>query len=336
MAGYLLRRLLAMIPTLFGITIACFAIVNLAPGSPVEQRLQAIQMDGGASGGVSQEVIDALKRQYGLDKPLLVRYGIWLKNAFSLDFGQSFTFEEPVLRVIASRLPVSLSFGVLSLFLACLASVPLGVLKAIWPGGAFDAFTSALLFAALSIAPIMLAVLCIVFFAGGSYLELFPIGGMTSDAHDSLGLWGRFLDRAHHFVLPLLCFTIGQFAFLTILMKNSMLEALGLECVRTARAKGLPERAIHLKHALRNALIPMVTAMGGHLNAFFAGSLILEQAFRLDGIGRLSLQAISSRDCNLLMGLIFLESVFFLLGRALIDVLYVAVDPRIDFAAEAK
>jgi microcin C transport system permease protein len=339
MLVYLVRRLLAMLPTLFGITLASFVIINLAPGSPVEQRLQAIRMGGamGGSGGrgesgVSKEVVEALKRQYGLDKPLHVRYAIWIKNIATLDFGQSFTYEEPVVDVILGKMPVSLSFGIASLFLTYLVSITICVAQAIGNGRRLDVVSSFLLFIMLSIVPVMLAVLCIVFLAGGSYLSWFPIGGLTSDAYDSLGLGGKILDRAQHFALPLLCYTVGQFTFLTIMMKNSMLDVIQLDYVRTARAKGLAEKVVYMKHAMRNALIPIVTGLSGILSVFFAGSIILESVFQLDGMGKLSLQAISSRDYNLLMGLIFLESLMFLAGRLAVDFLYVAVDPRIDFA----
>ena len=335
MLVYLARRLVAMIPTLFGITVASFVIINLAPGSPVEQRLQALRMGGGDGGGraagVSQEVIEALKRQYGLDKPLHVRYGIWIKNIATLDFGQSFTYEEPVLDVILSKMPVSLTFGLASLVLTYLVSIPLGVGKAIKAGSAFDVVSSVVLFVMLSIVPVMLAVLCIVFLAGGSYLNWFPIGGLYSEGYEAMSFGQKIVDRAHHFALPLLCYTVGQFTFLTILMKNSMLDVIRLDYVRTARAKGLRDKVVYMKHALRNALIPIVTGLSGILSVFFAGSIILEQVFQLDGMGRLSLQAISSRDYNLLMGLIFLQSILFLLGRLVVDFLYVAVDPRIDF-----
>ena len=334
MFNYFVRRALAAVPTLFGITLASFVLVNLAPGSPVEQRLQAIRMGGGGHGetGVSPAVVEALKKQYGLDKPLHVRYAIWLKNLATFDFGQSFTYEEPVARVIASRMPISLTFGAASLFLTYLVSVPLGIAKAIRHGSRFDSITSVALFVALSIVPVMLAILCIVFLAGGSYLNWFPLGGVTSDGYESLSLFGKALDRAHHFALPLLCYSVGQFTFLTLMMKNSMLDVIQLDYVRTARAKGLGDKVVYLKHALRNALIPIVTGLSGVLSVFFAGSIILEQVFEIDGMGKLSLMAISSRDYNLLMGLIFLQSLMFLAGRLLVDFLYVAVDPRIDFA----
>jgi microcin C transport system permease protein len=332
---YFLRRLLIMIPTLFGITLICFVIINLAPGSPVEQKLQQIRMGssrGGMHGsGVSQAVIDALNKQYGFDKPLPVRYVIWIKNLSHLDFGQSFTYEEPAISIIIQKFPVSILFGVVSLILTYLICIPLGVLKAIRDGSAFDTASSFLLFIMLSIPPVMLAVLLVVFFAGGSYFNWFPIGGLTSDAYDTLSAGGKIWDRVHHMILPLICYMIGSFTFLTLLMKNSMLDVIKLDYVRTAQAKGLSGKVVYMKHALRNALIPIVTGLSGILSVFFAGSIIIERIFQLDGMGQLSLTSINARDYNVIMGLIFIESVLFLFGRLLADFLYVLVDPRIDF-----
>ena len=344
MGMYILRRILMMIPTLFGITIVSFIIINLAPGSPIEQKLQAIRFGGGMSAGagsgsaghgqsgVSQDVLDALKKQYGFDKPVLVRYGIWLKNLTRLDFGKSFKYEEPVTDIILSKMPVSIQFGLVSLFLTYLICIPLGVLKALNAGSAFDIVSSFVLFVMLSVPPVMLAVILIVFFAGGSFFDWFPLGGLYSDAYSTMGLFAKIWDRVHHAVLPLTCYLIGSFTFLTILMKNSMLDIIKLDYVRTAQAKGLGKKVVYMKHALRNALIPIVTGMSGILTVFFAGSIIVEQIFQLDGMGQLGLTAVNSRDYNVLMGLIFIESLLFLVGRLLTDIAYVLVDPRIDFS----
>lgn len=329
-----------MIPTLLGVTIVTFIIINLAPGSPIEQRIQQMKFGGmgheGAGGtnkssGVSQEVIEALKKQYGFDKPVHVRYWIWLKNLSRLDFGESFTYEEPVLDVIASKFPVSLQFGVISLIMSYLVCVVLGVLKAVKHGTAFDYVSSFLLFVFYSIPGFMLAILLIVYFAGGSFLNWFPMGELYSDNYYDLTLWGKIVDRVHHFILPLICYMIGSFTVLTMLMKNSLLDEIKRDYIRTARAKGVPEKMIYLKHALRNALIPIVTGIGGFLSVFFAGSLLLESIFQLDGIGLLSYKSILQRDYNVIMGLIFIQSVLMLLGNLLSDLAYVAVDPRIDF-----
>ncbi len=332
MGTYIFKRILMMIPTLFGITIVSFIVINLAPGGPVEQRLQAMRFGGKPGGAASKEVIEALNKQYGFDKPVLVRYGIWLKNLSQLNFGTSFKYEEPVIDVIVSKMPVSIQFGIVSLILTYLTCIPLGVLKALRAGSAFDVSSSVLLFVMLSIPPVMLAVILIVFFAGGSFFDWFPLGGLSSDAYSSLSLGGKIWDRIHHAVLPLTCYLIGSFTFLTILMKNSMLDIIKLDYIRTAQAKGLANKSVYMKHALRNALIPIVTGMSGILTVFFAGSIIVEQVFQLDGMGLLGLTAVNSRDYNVLMGLIFIESLLFLVGRLVTDIAYVFVDPRIDFA----
>lgn len=346
MFTYILRRILMMIPTLFGITILSFVIINLAPGSPVEQRLQQIRF-GGAMGsgggggshgnargetGVSQEVIDALNKQYGFDKPLLVRYGIWLKNIATLDFGQSFKYEEPVTDLIISKFPVSLTFGLVSFFLTYLICIPLGVWKAVRHGSAFDRASTLVLFGMYSIPPIILGILLLVFFAGASYFDWFPIGGIQSDNYADLSLGGKILDRVHHFILPLTCYMVNSFTYLTFMMKNSLLDVVKMDYVRTARAKGLNDKVVYMKHALRNALIPVVTGMSGLLGVFFSGSILIETIFNLDGMGLLGFTSVSARDYNVLMGLIFIQALLFLIGKLITDILYVVVDPRIDFA----
>jgi microcin C transport system permease protein len=332
-----------MIPTLIGVTIVTFVIINLAPGSPIEQKIQQMKFGGmgresntssggsNKSSGVSEEVIMALKKQYGFDKPIHIRYLIWLKNIAKLDFGESFTYEEPVLNVITSKFPVSLQFGVVSLILSYLVCISLGVLKAIRHNSTFDFVTSFFLIALYSIPGFMLAILLIVYFAGGSFLSWFPIGELYSDNYFDLSLWGKIVDRVHHFILPLICYMIGSFTVLTMLMKNSLLDEIKKDYIRTARAKGLSEKIVYLKHALRNALIPIVTGLGGFLSIFFAGSLLLESIFQLDGIGLLSFKSILQRDYNVIMGLLFIESDLLLLGNLLSDIAYIMVDPRINF-----
>lgn len=332
-----------MIPTLIGITVITFVIINLAPGSPIEQRIQQMKfgsMGGGGSarGGdsnkssaVSEEVIEALKKQYGFDKPVHIRYLIWLKNIARLDFGESFTYEEPVLDVIASKLPVSLQFGVVSLIMSYLVCIVLGVIKAVKHGSSFDYISSFLLFVFYSIPGFMLAILLIVYFAGGSFYNWFPMGELYSDNYYDLSLWGKIVDRVHHFILPLICYMIGSFTVLTMLMKNSLLDEIKKDYIRTARAKGVPEKIVYLKHALRNALIPIVTGIGGFISVFFVGSLLLESIFQLDGMGLLSYKSILQRDYNVIMGLIFIQSVLMLIGNLISDLAYIAVDPRIDF-----
>ena len=337
-----------MIPTLFGITLIVFLIINLAPGGPIEQKLQRLKLGGGAGGsetssviggadrgsssGVSEEVLDALKKQYGFDQPVHIRYVNWLKKLTSADFGDSFTFEEPVTSVIVSKFPVSLSFGISSLILAYLISIPLGIRMAVKDGQIFDRGASFVLFVLYSVPPFMLAILLIVFLAGGSFFDLFPIGGVISDEYDSLSLGGKIWDRVHHFVLPLTCYTLGSFTTLSLLMKNSLLEEISKDYVRTARAKGLEEKIVVMKHALRNALIPIATGLGSFITVFFSGSLLIETIFQLDGIGLMGYNAVLSRDYNLIMGSITIQSGLYLLGNVISDVVYVMVDPRIDFS----
>lgn len=343
MFTYILKRLLIMIPTLIGITIVTFVIINLAPGSPIEQKIQQMKFGGmgresnagntgtDKSSGVSEEVILALKKQYGFDKPLYMRYLIWVKNISRLDFGESFTYEEPVLDVITSKFPVSLQFGIISLFMSYIVSIIFGVMKAVKNGSNFDHVTSFFLIALYSIPGFMLAILLIVYFAGGSFYSWFPIGELYSDNYYDLSLWGKIVDRVHHFILPLVCYMIGSFTVLTMLMKNSLLDEIKKDYIRTARAKGLSEKTIYLKHALRNALIPIVTGIGGFLAVFFAGSLLLESIFQLDGIGLLSFKSILQRDYNVIMGILFIQSVLLLIGNLLSDIVYILVDPRINF-----
>lgn len=348
MLEYILRRILIMIPTLLGVTVITFAIINFAPGSPIEQKIQQLRF-GGAGGGeggggaaamganakdsaVSEEVIEALRKQYGFDKPIHIRYFIWLKNIATLDFGESFTYEEPVIDVIASKLPVSLQFGIISLILTYLVSVPLGILKAIWNGSKFDYASSFVVFAMYSIPGFMLAILLIVFFAGGQFFDWFPVGDLFSDNYDSMGLFEKIFDRIHHFILPLISYMIGHFTILTMLQKNSLLDEIKKDYIRTARAKGLSERKVYLKHALRNALIPIVTGIGGFLTVFFAGSLLIENIFNLDGMGQLGYKSILERDYNVIMGSAFIQSVLMLVGNLISDLCYIVVDPRIDFS----
>jgi microcin C transport system permease protein len=337
-----------MIPTLLGITIVCFIIINLAPGSPVEQRLQAIRFGGATSEaagganssggssstqtqGVSLEVLEALKKQYGFDKPVHVRYWLWLKNLARLDFGDSFTYEEPVLDVIISKFPVSMQFGITAFFLTYLISIPLGLWKAVKRNTWFDHVTSFFLFVFYSIPPFMLAILLIVYLSGGSFFDLFPIGGLYSTNYHDLSWSAKIWDRIHHFILPLVCYSIGGFTTLTLLMKNSVVEEISKDYIRTARSKGLTEKVVYLKHALRNALIPIATGLGGFLGVFFAGSLLIESIFQLDGMGQLGYKSVLSRDYNVIMGLIVIQSFIFLIGNIISDFLYVLVDPRIDF-----
>ncbi|MBX2994260.1 MAG: ABC transporter permease subunit [Bdellovibrionaceae bacterium] len=341
MLTFILRRLVLLIPTFFGITLISFVIINLAPGSPIEQKIQAIRFGaqgerGGGGGdrgtfGMNEEVIAAMKKQYGFDKPIHERYIIWLKNLARLDFGESFKYQEPVIDVIVSKFPVSLQFGIASLFLTYLICIPLGMAKATRAGSFFDAASGIVLYLAYAIPPLVLGVFLITFFAGGSYFSWFPTGLFRSDDYENMTAWGQIVDRAHHFVLPLICYLIGGFAELTVLMRNSLLDVINQDYVRTARAKGLSENKVLYKHAMRNALIPIAVNLGGFLQVFLAGSLIVETLFQLDGLGQLGYTSILARDYNVIMGLIFFNALTLMIGRLLSDITYVLIDPRIDF-----
>jgi len=338
---FILRRLLLLIPTFFGITLVSFLIINLAPGSPIEQKIQAIRFgDQGQGSGISagkgtvglnEEIIEALKKQYGFDQPVHVRYWIWLKNLGRLDFGESFTYEEPVLDVIVSKFPVSLQFGVASLILMYLICIPLGIAKGVRAGSTFDSVSGLVLYFLYAVPPLVLSIFLITFFAGGSYFSWFPTGLLHSDDYDSLSILNKLLNRIHHFILPLICYVVGGFAGLTLLMRNSLLDVIKQDYIRTARAKGLDEKIVLYKHALRNALIPIAVNLGGFLQVFLSGSLIIETVFQLDGIGLLGYKSLLARDYNVMMGLLFFTSVTLMVGRLLTDIAYVLIDPRIDF-----
>lgn len=324
-----------MIPTLIGVSLISFFLLNLTPGGPIEQKILQIQMaqeaGSGSNFGVSEEVIEGLKKQYGFDKPVHVRYWIWIKNLVRLDFGKSFSFEEPALDVILRRIPISLQFGLVSFLMVYLVCVPLGIAKAVRDGSRFDHLSSVVLIVLYSIPPLMLGILLRNFFANPNYLDLFPLQGAMSDQYDYLPLGQQILDRIHHFILPLLCYMIGGFTALTFLMKNSLLDEVKLDYIRTARAKGVSEKVVIYRHALRNALIPIATSLGSFLGIFLAGSIIIEEIFNIHGMGQLSYTSLLQRDYNISMGIIFLSSLFLLLGRLFSDLLYVFVDPRIDF-----
>ncbi len=339
---YLLRRLVMMIPTLFGITLVTFLILNLAPGGPLEQKIQKIrfgQTGGGAKTlstrgqqGVSQEVIEAIKKQYGFDKPLHERYFIWVKNITRLDFGQSADYNQPVIDVIVSRFPVSLQFGVASFILTYGISIFLGLFMAYHAHKFADSSLSLGLIVASAIPPFAFGVLLLVFFAGGTFFDFFPLGYLHSEEYFDLSLGGKILDRLHHFALPLAAYMIGSFTTLAFLCRNSVLDAINKDYIRTARAIGVSRWKLYTRHAFRNALIPIVTGIGGFLAVFLSGSLLVETIFQLNGIGLLGFQALMSRDYNMIMGLTFLQSVALLVGNLIGDLAYMAVDPRVDFA----
>ncbi len=342
MRAYFIKRFLLIFPTLFGITIACFMIMQTVPGGPVEQFVQKMkynaQMGEGGSGGSNQfqseltrRELENIKKYYDFDKPILTRYFIWLGKLVRFDLGESYTYGKPVIDVISSRIPISLTFGLISLFLTYLVCIPLGVKKALNHGGTFDNWSSILIFFGYSIPGFALGVLLIVLFGGGSFWSVFPIGGLVSDNFEQLSWFAKIHDYAAHLFLPVLCYMIGGFATLTLLMKNSLMEQLNQDYIRTALAKGLSYHQAVFRHGLRNALIPIATNLGMIITVFLSGSFLIEKVFTIDGIGLLGYQSIINRDYPVALGLIVISSLLALIGRILSDLCLVLVDPRIRF-----
>jgi microcin C transport system permease protein len=334
MTAYILRRLLLFIPTLLGISLACFALVQFVPGGPVEQMLAKVrvaQAFHANSQPISAEEIQNIKAYFGFDKPAYVRYFSWIGNMLRGDFGNSYVYQKPVLDVILSKMPISLFFGLISYFLAYAISIPLGVRKAMNNGSMSDKISSALLFGGYVLPGYAVGIVLLLFFAGGSYLNWFPLGNIVSDDFESLSPIGKVLDFLHHMVLPVFCYLIGEFAVLTLLMKNSMLDELGKDYIRTAMAKGLSARQAVWHQAFRNALIPIATGVGSIFSVMFTSSLLIERVFDIDGMGLLMYNSMNGRDYNVVLGIIVLSSLFVMIGRLASDIIYVAVDPRIRF-----
>lgn len=339
MLKYFLSRALISIPTLLGITVLCFFLVHLTPGGPVEQAIAQMRLAGSGGetggGGSAAEITDTqrqwLEEYYGFDKPIYRRYFEWLGKIFTLDFGISYYYDEPVWDVILRRMPVSIVFGVVSFFATYLICIPLGILKALKNNTLFDALTSGLIFFLYSIPAFAFGIVLIVLFCGGSFWNVFPIEGFVSDNFETLTFWAKAKDITYHMFLPLICYTIGSFALLTMVMKNSLLDQLSQDYITTARAKGLSEKLVVARHALRNALLPIASGLGHWIGMFFAGSLLIETIFNLQGIGRLSYESIFHRDYPIVLANILILSVLNILGNLMSDYLYILIDPRIDY-----
>jgi microcin C transport system permease protein len=332
-----------MIPTFLGITVLVFTITRFVPGGPIEQMIVRSQMaasegggggagtDGAETGQIPQHVLDELKRLYHFDRPTWQAYLLWLGDVVTLDLGKSYKYNTPVLQIITSRFPVSIYFGLIGFSLAYAVCVPLGVVKAIRHAGAFDFASSAIVFMGYSVPGWALGAVMLVLFGGGSFWSVFPLGGFRSPDWGSMSLFDRVVDQVHHTVLPVLAYAVGSFATLTILTKNSLMENLGQDYVRTAFAKGLPERRVIFVHALRNSLIPVCTGLGHAIGLVMAGSYLIERVFNIDGIGYLAYTSVVERDYAVVMGVLVINTLLVLLGNILSDVLYVLVDPRIRF-----
>ncbi|MBM4148878.1 MAG: ABC transporter permease subunit [Lentisphaerae bacterium] len=340
--SYFVRRILLIVPTFLGITLLCFALIQFVPGGPVEQAL--IQMRGvtagdasrssGAANTISPEYRKQLEAHFGFDRPVHVRYFKWLVTDRLGMRMESYRFpDRTAWELIRGRFPVSLVFGITGFLLSYLVCIPLGIAKALRHGGRFDLASSAAVFAGYAMPPFALGMLLKMLFCGtvDSLWDVFPVSGFHSDAFAALSFGGKARDIFTHMLLPVLCYVAGNFAVLTLLMKNSLIEQIGRDYVRTVLAKGgSPARAVWL-HAFRNSLIPIATGFGAILTVMFAGSVIIEQVFEIPGMGRLSLEAILSRDYAVFMGILSVTSLLALAGNVLSDLCYVLIDPKIDF-----
>ncbi|TPW19938.1 MAG: microcin C transport system permease protein [Elusimicrobia bacterium] len=339
MASYFARRLLLVIPTFLGVTLMVFAITRFVPGGPVERMIaQAQQMQAeGKSGGtdrvgaaaLSEDQIKQLNEYYGLDKPVLVSYVQWLWKVFRLDLGTSSRYNEPVWDLIKSRFPVSISFGLATLVLTYGVCVPLGILKAVKHKSGIDTATSVVAFIGYAVPNYVVGILLIILFA--SQWELFPLSGLMSDDFADMTRWGQAKDLLWHAALPLAAYLAGSFAVMTFLTKNSLMDNLAADYVRTAIAKGLDFKRAVLRHALRNSLIPIATHFGNEISLIFSGSFLVETIFNINGFGLLGYESLMERDYPVVMGILVLTSLLFLIGNILSDVCVAFVDPRVKF-----
>jgi microcin C transport system permease protein len=339
---YFGKRLLLMVPTFLAITVICFGICQLVPGGPVEQALLRIrgQAGGETSGGsnaataVSEEQREALKRHFGFDKPISSRYKTWLVDERLGMTGYSYKFSnKTVWELIRDRLPISLIFGIPGFFLTYIVCIPLGIFKALRDGNVLDVGSSVIVFVGYAIPAFALGMVLQLLVCGtvDNMVDLFPAVGVWSENFDELSTFGKIADVAHHMFLPVLCYVIGNFAVLTVLMKNSLMDEIGKDYVRTVLAKGASGRRAVWCHVLRNSLIPIATGVGGILSVMVAGSVLIERVFEIPGMGSLSLEAIISRDYAVFMGILSLTAILGMLGNLLSDFCYVLIDPRINF-----
>lgn len=343
MSAYFARRFLLLIPTFIGITFLVFLITRFVPGGPIDQmmvRMQQGATEGGGGGGgglhetvtqIPQGVLDALNAQYHFDKPTPIAYAMWLFDLATGDLGKSYKFNQPVLGVIVSRFPVSLYFGIIGFVLGYTVCIPLGIAKAIKHGSVFDFVSSAIVFIGYSIPGWALGAVLLVLLGGGSFFDVFPLGGFRSEGWHEMSFFGKVTDQLHHTVLPIMAYAVGSFATLTVLMKNSIMENLGQDYVRTAFAKGLSERRVVLVHVLRNSIIPLCTGLGHALSVLMTGAYLIEYVFNIDGIGYLGYTSIIERDYAVVMGILVFNTLLGLFGNIVSDFLYALVDPRIRF-----
>jgi microcin C transport system permease protein len=353
MGAYLLKRLLLMIPTLLGVMLLVFTIVQFVPGGPIEQIISEIENGANAgdrlnSGsdtqgedqggkyrgaeGLDPEMIKKLEIQFGFDKPAPERFVTMIWNYLRFDFGKSFRSDRSVISLIGEKMPVSMSIGLWMLIISYCVSIPLGIRKAVKDGTGFDLWTSGVITVGYAIPNFIFAIFLIVFFAGGSFYNWFPLRGLTSDDFATLSMWGKFKDYVWHLVLPLTAIGISSFATMTLLTKNSFMDEIRKQYVVTARAKGLSERRVLYGHVFRNAMLLVISGFpGAFLAAFFTGSLLIEQVFSLDGLGLLTYNSVIKRDYPVVFANLYILTLLGLVISLLSDLISTWIDPRIDF-----
>ena len=369
MLAYIIRRLALIIPTLFGIMVINFVVIQAAPGGPVEQIIGQLTGEGsaivervsrggsgelgegssgGAAGGSAQgaggesryrgaqgldpEFIAELETMFGFDKPAHERFFLMMRNYATFDFGESFFRDQPVVDLVLDKLPVSISLGLWSTLLIYLISIPLGIAKAVRDGSRFDVWTSAAVIIGYAVPSFIFAVFLIVLFAGGGYLDWFPLRGLVSDDWETLSWPARIADYFWHMTLPITAMVVGGFAGLTMLTKNSFLDQIGQQYVITAKAKGLTERRVLYGHIFRNAMLIVIAGFpGAFISVIFTGALLIEVIFSLDGLGLLGFEAAFNRDYPVIFGALFFFSLLGLILNLIGDIMYTIIDPRIDF-----
>jgi len=365
MTAYIIRRLLFMIPTIFGIMLVSFVVVQFAPGGPVERVIAQLSgtdtgatsrisgspggdfgprgaLQGGAqldinskyrgAQGLDPEFIKSLEKQFGFDKPAYERFFLMLWNYLRFDFGKSYFRDVSVIELIKEKLPVSISLGIWMTLLSYLISIPLGIRKAVRDGSQFDMWTSSVIIVGYAIPGFLFAILLIILFAGGSFFQIFPLRGLTSDGWSQFPWWEKILDYFWHLVLPIVSMGLAAFATMTLLTKNSFLEELRKQYVLTARAKGCSERQVLYRHIFRNAMLLVIAGFpGAFVSAFFAGSLLIETIFSLDGLGLLSFESVLNRDYPVVFANLYIFALVGLVVNLISDLTYTWIDPRIDF-----
>ncbi|HUI12010.1 MAG TPA: microcin C ABC transporter permease YejB [Xanthobacteraceae bacterium] len=364
MAAYIVRRLLFMIPTIFGIMLVSFVVVQFAPGGPVERVIAQLRgsdtgatsrISGSTSGdfshgalqagsqfdvtskyrgaqGLDPAFIKSLEKQFGFDKPAYERFFLMMWNYARFDFGKSYFRDVSVLQLIREKLPVSISLGIWMTLLSYLISIPLGIRKAVRDGSQFDVWTSGVIIVGYAIPGFLFAILLIVLFAGGSFWQIFPLRGLTSEGWSHFPWWEKILDYFWHLVLPIVSMGLAAFATMTLLTKNSFLEELRKQYVLTARAKGCSERQVLYGHIFRNAMLLVIAGFpAAFVSAFFAGSLLIETIFSLDGLGLLSFESVLNRDYPVVFANLYIFALVGLVVNLISDLTYTWIDPRIDF-----